>query len=123
MKKYYFLIAVIILISTISKAQTDSIPNNYPSDVPQPNNSKCLGSLTSEYGTVVTFESTDKVIDIVHFYKSEMKKSGYILPEDGEILANNEAAMLIWKKSEKEVSIVISRDVQESKSQMTITYK
>ena len=38
----------------------EGMPADYPKDVPQPVNSKCLGSLNTTEGTVVTFESTDK---------------------------------------------------------------
>ena len=40
---------------------TPGLPADFPKDIPQPKNAKVLGSLNSSEGTVVTFESNDKV--------------------------------------------------------------
>lgn len=102
---------------------SEGMPKNYPTDVPQPKNSKCLGSLSSSEGTVVTFESSDKVKDVVDFYKEEMKKSGFTVADGGDVIVSDEAAILAWKKNDKEVSTIISFDKEKSKSQIAITYK
>jgi len=54
---------------------SEGMPKNYPGDIQQPKNSKCLGSLSSSEGTVVNFESTDKINELVVYFKEEMKKS------------------------------------------------
>jgi hypothetical protein len=56
---------------------TEGLPSNYPKDIPQPPNSKCMGSLNSSEGTVVTFESSATVKQIIDFYKEEMKNSDF----------------------------------------------
>jgi len=101
----------------------EGLPDNYPGDIPQPKNSKCLGSLSSSDGTIVNFESTDKVKDIVDYFKDEMKKNGFEASEGGEIVVSDDYAMLGWKKKEREVAVVIGYNKEESKSQIAITYK
>jgi hypothetical protein len=102
---------------------TEGLPKNFPSDIPQPGNAKCLGSLNSSEGSLVTFESKEKVADLAEYYKTELKKNGYELKEGGDIMVSGEAAMLGWKKGDKEVSIVITWDKEKSQSSFVITYK
>jgi hypothetical protein len=102
---------------------SEGVPKNYPSDIPQPKNAKCLGSLSSSEGTIVNFESTDKVREIVDFFKDEMKKNGFDIMEGGEILVSDDAAMIGWKKKDREISVVIGFNKENSKSQIALTYK
>lgn len=102
---------------------TEGLPSNFPEDVPQPNNSKCIGSLNSSEGTVVTFESSDKVKDILNFYRDAMKKNGFELGEGGETLVSDQGGLIGWKKDSREVGLMIGYDDEKSKSSVVITYK
>jgi predicted small lipoprotein YifL len=102
---------------------SEGMPKNYPGDIPQPKNSKCLGSLSSSEGTVVNFESTDKINELVVYFKEEMKKSGFNIIEGGDIIVSDDAAILGWKKNDRDVSVIMSFDKDKSKSQIAITYK
>ena len=102
---------------------SQGLPNNYPSDVPQPKDSKCLGSLNSSEGTVVTFESTQGVKDILEFYKAEMKKNGYDLGEGGEVMMSEKGGIVGWKKGAKEVGLMIGVNDDKKNTSIVITYK
>lgn len=102
---------------------TSGLPNNYPTDVPQPKDSKCLGSLNSSEGTVVTFESTQSVKDILDYYKAEMKKNGYDLGEGGEVLMSEKGGILGWKKGAKEVGLMLGVNDDKKNTSIVITYK
>jgi hypothetical protein len=102
---------------------TEGLPKNYPGDIPQPRNSKCLGSFSSSDGTVVSFESTDNVKYVVDFYKEEMKKNGFDIQEGADVLVSETAAILGWKKKDRDVSVIIGYDKDKSVSQITVTYK
>ena len=102
---------------------TQGLPSNYPSDVPQPKDSKCLGSLNSSEGTVVTFESPQGVKDILEFYKAEMKKSGYDLGEGGEVLMSDKGGIIGWKKGDKEVGLMLGANEEKKNTSIVITYK
>jgi hypothetical protein len=102
---------------------TPGLPSNFPSDVPQPKNSKTLGSLNSSEGTVVTFESNDKVIDIINFYKEEMKKNGYEIAEGGESIISDKGGLINWKKGAKDVGIMLGYDKDKNITSLVITYK
>lgn len=102
---------------------TPGMPANFPADVPLPKNSKTLGSLNSSEGTIVTFESGDKVIDIVGFYKDEMSKNGYIISEDGESLISDKGGLINWKKENKDVGLMLGYDKDKSITSLVITYK
>jgi len=99
------------------------LPSNYPSDIPQPKNGKVLGSLSSSEGTVVTFESSDKLRDIIDFYKAEMKKNGFDLGEGGELLVSDKGGMLGWKKGDREVGLMLGLDEDKNATSIVITYK
>jgi hypothetical protein len=102
---------------------SEGLPKNFPGDIPQPKNSKCLGSLSSSEGTVVNFETSEKIKDLVDFYKDEMKKVGFVIAEGGDIIVSNDAAILSWKKDAREFSLIMSFDKEKSMSQIAMTYK
>lgn len=102
---------------------TSGIPSNYPSDIPQPKDAKCLGSLNSSEGTVVTFESTQSIKDILDYYKSEMKKNGYDLGEGGEVLLSDKGGIVGWKKGAKEVGLMLGVNDEKKNTSIVITYK
>ncbi len=102
---------------------TPGLPSNFPSDIPQPKNAKTLGSLNSSEGTVVTFESSEKVQDIVNYYKEEMKKNGYAISENGEDLVSDKGGLINWKKDSKEVGLMLGYDKDKNITSLVITYK
>lgn len=103
------------------------LPQDFPKDIPQPNNSKCNGFLGSSDGTVVTFESKDNLKSIVDFYKAAMEKSGYQKQEGNDYFENENGAMLGFKKSGKEapreVGFLIGVSKENNVTQVVITYK
>ena len=102
---------------------TAGMPADFPADVPQPLNSKVIGSLVSTDGTMVTFESKDKVQEIITFYKEEMSKSGYEITEDGELITPDKGGLINWSKKGKEVQLVLGYDKDKNISSLVITYK
>ncbi len=97
------------------------MPSDYPSDVPQPQNSKCLGSLSTSEGTVVTFESNDKPKDILTPFTDGLAKNGYKKSE-GEMMSDD-GGMSMWTKDKKEVSIMLAWDKDKKVSSIVVTYK
>jgi hypothetical protein len=81
------------------------MPGDYPSDVPQPSNSKALGYLNTQEGTVVTFESTDKPKDILKAFAEQLEKGGFKKGE-GEMMSDD-GGMAMWTKDKREVSIML----------------
>lgn len=102
---------------------TPGLPKNFPADLPQPKNSKTLGSINSTDGTIVTFESGDKVLDIVNYYKEEMKKGGYTLTETGETLVSDKGGLINWTKDKKEVGLTLGYDKDRNVTSIALTYK
>ncbi|MGA2669538.1 MAG: hypothetical protein ABSF32_11600 [Ignavibacteria bacterium] len=100
---------------------TEGLPKDYPSDVPEPKNSKCMGSLNTSEGTVVTFESTDKPKDILADFTSALDKNGYKKGE-GEMMSD-EGGLSMWTKDKKEVSLMLAWDKDKNKSSVVVTYK
>ncbi len=102
---------------------TPGLPKDFPSDVPLPKNSKTLGSLNSSDGTVVTFESGDKVLDIVNFYKEELQKNGYTVSKEGETQVSDKGGLINWTKDKKEVGLMLGFDKDKNITSLVITYK
>jgi len=98
------------------------LPADFPKDIPQPKNAKVLGSLNSSDGTVVTFESNDKVLEIVEYYKEEMKKSGYSLSEEGESLVSDKGGLINWSKGDKIAGLMLGFDKDKNITSLVITY-
>lgn len=103
---------------------TPGLPADFPKDVPVPMNSKTIGSLNSTTeGTVVTFESSEKVPGIVGYYKTEMQKNGYQQIEGSEKVEGENGAILNWKKDSREVGMMLGYDKDKSITSIAITYK
>ncbi|MBI5404184.1 MAG: hypothetical protein HY959_12355 [Ignavibacteriae bacterium] len=106
---------------------TTGLPQDFPKDIPQPNNSTCNGFLSSSDGTVVTFESKDNLKSVVDFYRTNMEKNGYQKQEGNEYFENENGAMLGFKKSGKEapreVGFLIGVNKENKITQIVITYK
>jgi len=99
----------------------EGMPADYPSDVPQPVNSKCLGSLNTTEGTVVTFESTDKPKAILAPFGEAVEKAGFKKGE-GEMMSDD-GGMVMWTKDKREVSIMLAWDKEKSNSSVVVTYR
>lgn len=99
----------------------EGLPADYPTDVPQPGNSKCLGSLNTSEGTVVTFESTDKPRAILVSFAEGVEKAGFKKSE-GEMMSDD-GGMSMWTKDKREVSIMLAWDKDKNNSSVVITYK
>jgi hypothetical protein len=100
---------------------TEGLPKDYPSEVPQPKNAKCLGSLNTSEGTTVTFESTERPRDIMADFASNVEKNGYKKGE-GEMMSDD-GGMSLWNKDKKEVSIMLAWDKEKKISSVVVTYK
>jgi hypothetical protein len=100
---------------------SEGLPADYPSDIPQPRNSKVLGSLNTSEGTVVTFESSDRPKDILSQFSEELEGNGYKKAE-GEMMSDD-GGMAMWNKEKSEVSIMLAWDKDKNLSSVVITYK
>lgn len=99
----------------------EGLPADYPGEIPQPKNSKCLGSLNTSEGTTVTFESDEKPRDIHTDFGAQLEKNGFKKSE-GEMLSDD-GGMAMWTKDKKEVSIMLAWDKEKKKSSIVVTYK
>ena len=99
----------------------EGMPADYPADIPQPLNSKCLGSLNTSEGTVVTFESTDKPKDLLAPFTEGVEKAGFKKGE-GEMMSDD-GGMVVWNKEKREVSIMLAWDKEKSISSVVVTYR
>lgn len=99
----------------------EGIPADYPKDVPQPVNSKCLGSLSTSEGTVVTFESPDRPKDILKPFAEGVEKAGFKKGE-GEMMSDD-GGMAMWTKEKREASIMLAWDKDKKVSSVVVTYK
>jgi hypothetical protein len=100
---------------------TEGLPSTYPSDVPQPRNSKVLGSLNTSEGTVVTFESTDRPKDVLSQFAADLEKNGF-KKDEGEMMSDD-GGLALWKKDSREVSIMLAWDKEKNVCSVVITYK
>jgi hypothetical protein len=99
----------------------EGLPADYPKDLPQPKNSKVLGSLNTSEGTTVTFESTEKPMDLLKDFGDNVEKIGF-KKADGEQM-KEEGGMSMWKKEAREVSLMLAWDKEKKISSVVVTYK
>lgn len=99
----------------------EGMPADYPQDVPQPINSKCLGSLNTTEGTVVTFESTEKPKAILTPFTEGVEKAGFKKGE-GEMMSDD-GGMVLWNKEKREVSIMLAWDKVKNLCSVVVTYR
>lgn len=99
----------------------EGMPADYPADIPQPANAKCLGSLNTSEGTVVTFESADKPKVLLTPFAEGVEKAGFKKSE-GEMMSDD-GGMTMWTKDKREVSIMLAWDKEKSVTSVVVTYK
>lgn len=99
----------------------EGMPADYPKDIPQPQNSKCLGSLNTSEGTVVTFESTDKPRAVLAPFTEAVEKAGFKKAEAEQM--SDDGGMAMWKMDKREVSIMLAWDKEKNVSSVVVTYK
>lgn len=102
---------------------SSGLPDDYPSDIPQPKNGKCLGYLTSSEGTVVTFETEEPFNDIVNQYKEELTNNGYKEEASGVLSTEGKMYMATYKKDGKDLSVILNFVEEDKKTNAVITYK
>jgi hypothetical protein len=99
----------------------EGLPGDYPKDIPQPKGGKALGSLNTSEGTTVTFESTEKPMDILKDFGDNVEKGGFKKGE-GEMM-KEEGGFTMWKKDAREVSLMLAWDKDKKISSVVVTYK
>lgn len=99
----------------------EGMPADYPKDIPTPVNSKCLGSLNTTEGTVVTFESTDKPRAVLAPFNEAVEKIGFKKSEAEQM--SDDGGMVMWKMDKREVSIMLAWDKEKSVCSVVVTYK
>lgn len=99
----------------------DGLPSDYPSDIPKPTNSKAMGYLSTQEGIVVTFESTDKPMDILKAFKADIEKNGFSKAEDEQM--KEEGGMAMWKKDKREASIMLAWQKDKNITTAVVTYR
>jgi len=99
----------------------DGMPADYPSDVPKPLNSAALGYLSTQEGTVVTFESLDKPKDVLRDFTEKLEKEGFKKGE-GEMMSDD-GGLAVWNKEKREVSIMLAWQKEKNNSSIVVTYK
>jgi len=87
----------------------EGLPPNFPKEIPQPDNAKCMGYLISNNETHVTFEIKDKKpTEIADFYKKALMVNGYEIIESEGSTFSDKGGMINWKKGNKTVEVTIS---------------
>jgi hypothetical protein len=109
-------------LGTNDLGMSEGLPDDFPDDIPLPLNGKCLGSIITSEGTVVTFESPVKVKEIVEFYKKQMDGNGYELSEGGEVLVSDQGGLIGWEKAGKEIGLMLGYDKEKEITSVVITY-
>lgn len=99
----------------------EGMPADYPKDIPQPVNSKCLGSLNTSEGTVVTFESTDMPKVVLQPFGEAVEKAGFKKGE-GDLMSDD-GGMAMWTMDKREVSLMLAWDKDKKVSSVVVTYK
>lgn len=99
----------------------EGLPADYPKDIPQPINAKCLGSLNTSEGTVVTFESTSKPKEVLKPFAESVEKEGF--KKEGEEMMSDDGGMVAWKKASRDVSLMIAWDKDKKISSVVVTYR
>src|SRR3974377_659618 len=99
----------------------EGLPGDYPKDIPQPKGGKVLGSLNTSEGTTVTYESTEKTMDILKDFGDNIEKGGF-KKGDGEMM-KDEGGMTLWKKEAREVSLMLAWEKEKKISSVVVTYR
>ncbi|MCX7834213.1 MAG: hypothetical protein N2490_08395 [Ignavibacteria bacterium] len=96
------------------------LPEDYPKDVPLPENVKKIKFIDNSSNKIVILETDVSVQNTINFYKENMKKNGYELDKNQNLVDSENVYNADWKKDKKTVNVAISS--QNNITNVVISY-
>lgn len=91
------------------------VPDTFPKDIQVYAGAKVLASVSVPNGQNLMLESGDSIEKIIAFYKGSMKEW-----KEEMSMNQGESSMLIYKKEQRQVSIVVTRADKGSQINLTV---
>jgi hypothetical protein len=93
------------------------VPDTFPKDVQVYAGAKVLASVSVPNGQNLMLESGDSIEKIIAFYKGQMSAGGW---DEKMSMNQGESSVLIYKKEQRQASIVVTRAEKGSQINLTI---
>jgi hypothetical protein len=103
--------------STFSSGGNAKVPDTFPKDVQVYAGAKVMASMSVPKGQHLILESGDSIEKIITFYKGQMTGGGW---KEEMSMNQGESSMLVYKKEQRTVSIVVASSGKTSQIQLTV---
>lgn len=120
----------------ISGSQTDSshlatdrvflknkLPADFPQYIPIYEKLQLKGSIYSNEGSVILFETESKIRDIIQYYDEKLTREGFERGEGNDKLVFDDGAMLGWRKNNVQIGIMLGVDRERNLTSVILIYK
>jgi hypothetical protein len=101
----------------------NKLPEDFPSFIPIYDKLQLLGSIYSNEGSVVLFESESKIRDIVQFYDDKLVHEGFEKGEGNDKLIFDDGAMVGWRKNNIQVGMMLGVNKEKNLTSVILIYK
>lgn len=98
----------------------EGLPENFPKEIPIPEKAKKIKYIDNNTGKIVICETEVGVKEVINFYKENMKKNGFELIKNDNLIDKDEIYNADWKKDNKNVNVAIT--FQNNTTSVVISY-
>lgn len=110
-------------LSTDKVFLKNKLPEDFPNYIPIYERFQLKGSIYSNEGSVILFETESKIRDIVQYYNEKLTSEGFEAGEGNEKLIFDDGAMLGWRKGNIQIGIMLGVDKERNLTSVILIYK
>lgn len=98
----------------------EGFPDDFPKDIPRPENIRKIKYIDNNTNKIVIIEADIPVKDAINYYKENMKKNGFELNKNDNLIDRDDIYNADWKKEKRSVNIAIT--FQNNLTNIVISY-
>ncbi len=98
----------------------EGLPEDFPKDIPLPEKMKKAKYIDNNNSKIVIIEADINVKDAINYYKENLKKNGFELNKNDNLIDRDEIYNADWRKNNKNVNVAIT--FQNNLSNIVISY-
>lgn len=101
----------------------NKLPEDFPNYIPIYEKLQLKGSIYSNEGSVVLFETDSKIRDIIQYYDKKLTSEGFYRGEGNDKLIFDDGAMVGWRRNNVQIGIMLGVNKEKSLTSVILIYK
>ncbi|MGB9697105.1 MAG: hypothetical protein ACP5P3_09780 [Ignavibacteria bacterium] len=99
------------------------LPEDFPRYIPIYEKLKLKGSIYSNEGSVILFETESKIRDVIQYYDEKLTGEGFERGEGNDKLIFDDGAMVGWRKNNIQIGIMLGVNKERNLTSVILIYK